>query len=94
MRPETLDELGLVAALGSYIEDFNRRTDFEVRFNHRTLKPIFSFEVEIHIYRIVLEALTNVMKHSQASDQGNYDHCQHSPAPLKNQDYFHHWNAG
>jgi signal transduction histidine kinase len=73
LRPSTLDELGLGAALetlgertaaGHSIEvEINADMDFEAgRNSHRLLG-----EIEDTTYRIVQEALTNAVKHGQAT---------------------------
>jgi signal transduction histidine kinase len=67
LRPSQLDDLGLVAALQWYVQEFNRRyptqTDFVVDGNPVRL----SNEYETVLFRITQEALTNVAKHSGAS---------------------------
>ncbi len=67
LRPSSLDDLGLVAALEQYTRDYTDKygiqADFQsVGFDGRRLLP----EVEITLYRIVQEALTNVIKHAEA----------------------------
>jgi len=67
LRPSTLDDLGLVAALGRYVTDYGPRhhleTDFQAAsMDHVRLRP----EVEIVLYRIAQEALTNVSRHAEA----------------------------
>ncbi len=67
LRPASLDHLGLVAALRQYLEAVSERhglvAQFEtVRFSER-LPP----DVETALYRIVQEALTNVIRHAQAT---------------------------
>lgn len=68
LRPPLLDDLGLPAALerylASYRTTFNLNTDLQVAgfsANGR-LAP----EIELALYRIVQEALTNVAKHADA----------------------------
>jgi signal transduction histidine kinase len=68
LRPAMLDHLGLVAALRQHIEDFSSEygyaSQFEViGFDDKRLPPA----VETTIYRIVQEALTNVIRHAQAT---------------------------
>lgn len=68
LRPASLDHLGLVPALRQYIgtisKQYNLETQFEViGLTEKRLPP----EVEINLYRIVQEALTNVVRHAQAS---------------------------
>jgi signal transduction histidine kinase len=68
LRPSTLDDLGLVAALGRYVSDYgakhNLETDFQAAsFGGTRLRP----EVEIALYRITQEALTNVSRHAAAT---------------------------
>jgi PAS domain S-box-containing protein len=68
LRPASLDRLGLVAALRHYLETFGRQHHLAVRFetvdlDDGRLPP----QVEASLYRIVQEALTNVMRHAQAS---------------------------
>jgi PAS domain S-box-containing protein len=67
LRPTTLDDLGLQTALVNYVEDWSDRSGIEVDFHasgldHRRLPP----PLETHLYRIVQEALTNVLKHAAA----------------------------
>jgi signal transduction histidine kinase len=67
LRPPSLDDLGLVAALqqytNEYSEKFSINADFQaIGLEARRLPP----EVEIALYRIVQEALTNVAKHAKA----------------------------
>jgi signal transduction histidine kinase len=67
LRPSTLDDLGLAAALQWYTDDFARRTRTTVSFHCFGLEDRLSDEVEVVVYRIIQEALTNVAKHANAS---------------------------
>ncbi|MBI4303481.1 MAG: HAMP domain-containing protein, partial [Chloroflexi bacterium] len=67
LRPSSLDDLGLVVALRQLTDDYSRTlgidTDFQAYgLESKRLPP----EVEIAIYRVVQEALTNVAKHAEA----------------------------
>ena len=69
LRPDMLDHLGLVPTVTWYVDDFKQRASgLEVElqavgFRERKLKP----QVEIIIYRILQEALNNVVKHSHST---------------------------
>ncbi len=67
LRPSSLDDLGLTSVLNQYTKEyadkFGISTDFQtIGFDQHRLSP----ETEIAIYRIVQEALTNVVKHAEA----------------------------
>lgn len=67
LRPSHLDNLGLTFAMQTHCKEFTRLTGMpctvEVDEDFEELKPTLS----IVLYRVVQEALTNVMKHAQAS---------------------------
>ncbi|GBD10112.1 Oxygen sensor histidine kinase NreB [Candidatus Thermoflexus japonica] len=68
LRPAILDHLGLVAALRQYVELCQRRYGLKVQFEVIGLEEErLSPAVEITLYRIVQEALTNVVRHAQAT---------------------------
>jgi signal transduction histidine kinase len=67
MRPEILDELGLIATLQAYIRDFQKRTGLQTEFIYKTIGKVLGPDLETHLYRIVQEALSNVFKHARAS---------------------------
>jgi signal transduction histidine kinase len=67
LRPSVLDDLGLVAALRALGEDFARRTRIDVALDLDGADHRFPPEVEVVIYRVVQEALTNIARHAQAS---------------------------
>ena len=71
LRPTTLDDLGLEAALSSLTREWARRHEQRIRavfnstgFNNQAER--LSSDVEVAIYRVVQEALTNVARHSHA----------------------------
>ena len=66
LRPSVLDDLGLPAALESLAQSITNRgkaCTFRQSGNYETAPP----EVEVTIYRIAQEALTNAFQHSQAA---------------------------
>jgi signal transduction histidine kinase len=65
LRPKALDDFGLVAALERLTEGFGEQTGLRVQFEARYADRLPS-EVETALYRIVQEALTNVVKHARA----------------------------
>lgn len=67
LRPSTLDDLGLPAAVDWYVQAFSSRTGIEVDFRSHLGAARLPEAVELSLYRIVQEALTNVVKHAQAS---------------------------
>jgi signal transduction histidine kinase len=64
LRPSQLDHLGLAAALRSLVEEYQARfglaVDFKIDGHRRRLPP----EVELAVFRIAQEALTNVVRHA------------------------------
>ena len=66
LRPKALDDFGLAPALERLTETFREQTGLEVDFVDGLGSEQLSEESATALYRIVQEALTNVIKHSQA----------------------------
>jgi signal transduction histidine kinase len=66
LRPSALDDFGLVPALERLIETFREQTGIQVDLESRLGGKRLPSSVETALYRIVQEALTNVVKHSGA----------------------------
>jgi signal transduction histidine kinase len=67
LRPPTLDELGLLAAVRERASRYsNAPNGFHVTVEAPTQLPPLPAAVEVAAYRIVQEALTNIAKHAQA----------------------------
>ncbi|MDF2754207.1 MAG: sensor histidine kinase [Gaiellaceae bacterium] len=67
LRPKALDDFGLVPALERLAETFAEQTDVDVHLQAALGEDRLPAEIETALYRIVQEALTNVVKHAQAS---------------------------
>jgi signal transduction histidine kinase len=65
LRPKALDDFGLVPALERLTEGFGEQTGLYVQFEARLSERLPS-EIETALYRIVQEALTNIVKHARA----------------------------
>jgi two-component system, NarL family, sensor histidine kinase UhpB len=66
LRPEALDDLGLVNALIALCARVGANDGLEVRRELQADLPALSQEVELVIYRVAQEALTNTLRHSGA----------------------------
>ena len=66
LRPSALDDLGLVPALGSLVEEFARTTRIDARLEAGDALPPVATERQVVIYRAAQEALTNVARHAGA----------------------------
>ncbi len=67
LRPEMLDDMGLVAAVGWQAKEFQKRTGIRVRIKlpPESAKP--DIDVATTMFRIFQEILTNVARHSRAT---------------------------
>jgi two-component system sensor histidine kinase UhpB len=71
LRPATLDDLGLVVALEAYAESYSSRLPIRVTFGSEGFDDSLGRlppQVELVLYRVVQEALTNVAKHADAAN--------------------------
>jgi len=66
LRPKVLDDFGLVPALERLTQGFAEHTGITVDLEASTIAERPPMEVETAIYRVVQEALTNVVKHARA----------------------------
>jgi two-component system sensor histidine kinase UhpB len=66
LRPGVLEDLGLFAALGALATDFGQVTGAVVRRRLDPAVPFLPADLELVLYRITQEALTNVARHAAA----------------------------
>jgi two-component system, NarL family, sensor histidine kinase UhpB len=66
LRPAALDDLGLVPALRGYIKEIELTSTFKVSLETTGLKDRLPPQMETVLYRTIQEALTNIVRHSDA----------------------------
>lgn len=64
LHPTTLVHLGLVSAFRALRQDFSAQTHLGVEFTSDIASPLPSHDVEIGLYRVTQECLSNVARHS------------------------------
>ncbi len=68
LRPPALDDLGLVGALRAHLAQYNAVNGLQITFDAPNELPQLSAAVQLNAYRIVLEAVNNVVKHAGAKN--------------------------
>lgn len=69
LRPPTLDDLGIVVALGNFVREWSRNFSIPAKFHSHGLdNGRLTPEIETTLYRIAQEALNNVYKHAHATN--------------------------
>jgi signal transduction histidine kinase len=68
LRPSILDDIGLLAAIRSQVLDVAKRTGIRCHVTVPDIEPDWSSERSTTVFRILQEALTNVLRHAQASN--------------------------
>lgn len=74
LHPAMLDQFGLVVTLEAYVRSFSQRTGIETALVQDRMEGRIASELEIAVYRVVQEALTNVSRHAQATSCRVYLH--------------------
>ncbi|MFK7744064.1 MAG: cache domain-containing protein [Roseobacter sp.] len=67
LRPGMLDDLGLGPAIKNLTDEFGERTGMATKFSTVVFRNRLDSNAKIALYRIAQEALTNVERHSQAT---------------------------
>src|SRR3954463_4647239 len=67
LRPASLDDLGLVAAIEGQIARFGETTPIQANFHHEGAPEALTEDQQTVIYRVVQEALSNTAQHSDAT---------------------------
>ncbi len=70
LRPMALDDIGLLPTLERYVISFKETTGINVSFKYRGLDEAIKPVISLTVFRIVQEALNNVLKHSKSKDAG------------------------
>jgi len=68
LHPPLLDEMGLFAALRWYLDGFSKRSGVKTVLDISRELPNLEPELEMAIFKVVQESLTNVFKHAGASE--------------------------
>jgi signal transduction histidine kinase len=67
LRPPVLDALGLQVSMQTYCTEFTRRTHLPITFEVDESLPVLPDIYNITLYRVLQEALSNIVKHARAS---------------------------
>jgi two-component system sensor histidine kinase DegS len=67
LRPMMLDDLGLGPTLSRYAESYKEQTGIEIRLVSTGMEQRLESYLEVMIFRAIQELLSNVARHSQAS---------------------------
>src|SRR5262249_47577565 len=66
LHPSKLEQLGLVAAVRGLCKELTQSHSLPIKFTHREVPEAIPEDMALCLYRIVQEALGNVLKHSGA----------------------------
>jgi signal transduction histidine kinase len=67
LRPSALDDLGLYAAIHRYVKELSRYSGINIEYVPQNFKDKrLGSVVETTVYRVIQEALTNVVRHAEA----------------------------
>jgi signal transduction histidine kinase len=68
LHPPVLDDYGLERSIEWYIGQFGRQTGLQIHYEKTGVAPWIGDQVAIHVYRVLQEALNNVVRHSGATE--------------------------
>lgn len=68
LRPEVLDNLGLIPAFEWLLQEFTEKTGIKCKIEKNIDEVNADKQIEIALFRIFQEALTNIVKHAQPSE--------------------------
>jgi two-component system sensor histidine kinase UhpB len=67
LRPASLDDMGLIAAIESQMTRFSQQTGIQAVLHHQGTPDAIDEDQQTVIYRVVQEALSNTAQHSDAT---------------------------
>lgn len=67
LRPPSIDAVGLAPVMQEYCRTYAKHTGLEISFESPFPLPPLPGDVSIGLYRILQEALTNIVRHAQAT---------------------------
>jgi two-component system, NarL family, sensor kinase len=68
LHPPLLDEAGFTSAAQWYVDGFAKRSGIKIRLDLATEPDRLPIAIEIALFRVLQESLTNVHRHSRASE--------------------------
>ena len=67
LRPQDVEELGLIQSIFQYCDDFSEKSGVDVDFSYTGVESLnLSLDAEINIFRLIQEGLNNIWKHADA----------------------------
>jgi signal transduction histidine kinase len=81
LHPPVLDDHGLEQSIEWYVQQFQKQSGLDVHYEKIGNSPWIGEQVAIHVYRILQEALNNVLRHAKASEV--WVRAEYSPAQLR-----------
>lgn len=85
LRPGVLDDLGLIPAIEWYCNEFEERSGIKCQIYLQN-SCIHKRDIELNLFRILQESLTNIIRHSQATTVHVKLRCTPSNVTLKIED--------
>jgi signal transduction histidine kinase len=70
LHPPLLDEVGLASAIRWYAEEFSKRSKIQLTIDLPAALDRLPADVEISVFRVIQECLTNVHRHSNSAEAG------------------------
>lgn len=87
LHPPLLDEMGFVSAAKWLVEGFSLRSKIQVQLEVAENIPRMEQDVELALFRILQEALTNIHKHSGSPSVDIHVNIEGSKVSLRIRDY-------
>jgi len=66
LMPKVIEDFGLIPALENLLNKVRQAADARIRFYHHLSDKKLDYEVELNLFRIAQEALSNILRHANA----------------------------